>query len=83
MPKPLPPALDKLIAEAASLVEHAALLAISERMARLFEDPAFEADLLVAAGKKKASQKYMDDIAMDIKERALKDIARIFEEGLY
>lgn len=83
--KPLPDGgkVEDIIAGAAALIEHAALVAISERLARLFEDPAFEADLLAATGKKKASQRYLDDVAEDIKERVLKDIARIYNEGLY
>lgn len=81
--KNIPPALDKLIDGAATYVEGEALHAISEAMCRLFEDPAFDADCVAASGKPKLSQSAMDDIADRIKERALKDIARIFKEGLY
>lgn len=78
-----PPALEKLIDDAAGLVEHDALVAISERMALLFEDPAFDDACVAASGKKKLGQRAMDDIAEEIKERVLKDIARIYKEGLY
>lgn len=81
--KKKPQALADFISSAAGGVEHEALRAISERLASLFEDPAFEAALLAAAGKKKASQSFLDAIANDIKERAFAGIARVHEDGLY
>lgn len=76
-------ALEKVIEDAALAVETAALVAISEKLHALFDDLTFEREIAKASGKKRLSDRAMDDIADEIKKRALKDIARIFEQGLY
>lgn len=81
--KNIAPALDRLIDAAAASVEHAALKAISDKLAWLLDEPGNEAAMAAAAGRKKLSERALDDIALEIKRRALKDIARIFEEELY
>lgn len=82
-PPPHAPTLEQLIEDTRLEIEREALVTISSHVFDLFEDAAFMAALRAATGKKKLNQRLIDAVALDIKERVLEDIARIFNEGLY
>jgi len=78
-----PSALEQLLEDTRLEVEREALVAISMHIYDLFEDATFMNALRLAAGKKKLTERFLDLTADLIKERVLRDFARIHADGMY
>jgi len=78
-----PSALEQLLEDTRLEVEREALITISTHIHLLFGDATFMKALRLATGKKKLTERFLDLTADLIKERVLRDIARIHTDGMY